>query len=73
MFADAMTLYYLRDHFLLFFVGILACTPIAQTRFNPLRHRYGRFLIPVLVPVALLICTAFIVSSSYNPFLYFRF
>lgn len=73
MFTDAMTLYYLRDHFLLFFVGILACTPIAQTRFNPLRHRYGRFLIPVLVPVALLICTAFIVSSSYNPFLYFRF
>ncbi|MGP1376203.1 MAG: MBOAT family O-acyltransferase [Bulleidia sp.] len=73
MFADAMTLYYLRDHFLLFFVGILACTPIAQTRFNPLRHRYGRFLIPVLAPIALLICTAFIVSSSYNPFLYFRF
>lgn len=73
MFANAMTFYYFRDHFVLFLICLLACTPIAHTRFNPLRHPYGRFLIPILTPIALFICTAFIVSSSYNPFLYFRF
>lgn len=73
MLADAMTFYYFRDHFALFLISLAACTPIAHTRFNPLRRRHARFLIPILVPIALFICTAFIVSSSYNPFLYFRF
>ena len=33
----------------------------------------GAWLIPVAVIAGLLICTAFLVNASYNPFLYFRF
>ena len=72
-FANGYTLYYLRDNLVLLFVCILACTPIAKTKLNPLNHKAGRVLIPVLTVLALFVCTAFIVDASYNPFLYFRF
>lgn len=54
--------------------GIFACTPTAAKFWN--KHR-DRAIMPVLEAVlcliALVLCTAGLVSGSYNPFLYFRF
>ena len=71
--ANGYTLYYLRDNIILLVICALACTPIASSSLNPLLKKPGNALIPVLTVLGLLVCTAFIVDASYNPFLYFRF
>lgn len=70
-FCNDVTLYYLRNNIVLFIVAIIACTPIAKTKWNIIK-KY-EWLCPILVCVLLFICTAFIVDGTYNPFLYFRF
>ncbi len=70
-FINDYALYYLRDNAFLFIVCILACTPIAKTKWNIFK-KY-EFLVPLVVILLLFIDTAFIVDASYNPFLYFRF
>ena len=55
-------------------IGVVGSTPLAMTLWEKLRNRK---LMPlaesVLCLAALLLCTASLVSDSYNPFLYFRF
>lgn len=72
-FANAYTVYFLRDNFVLLTVCAAACTPIARTRMNFLKNNTFAMARPLLVLLALIVCTAFIVDASYNPFLYFRF
>lgn len=72
-FANGTTLYFLRDNLVLLVICIIACTPVAKTKLNFLNHPGFDWSKPVLVLVMLLICTAFIVDGTYNPFLYFRF
>lgn len=71
-FADAYFLYELRSNLLLLALGALCCT---EKPSGWLRALSGRR--PVLAALgcfgALLGCVAYLVSSSYNPFLYFRF
>ena len=38
-----------------------------------LPERVDRILSPILMVLALVVCTAYLVDGSYNPFLYFRF
>ena len=72
-FFNGLTLYYLRDNIVLLLICTIAATPIAATKWNFLRNRNGELLVPLLTVLGLLVCTAFIVDASYNPFLYFRF
>lgn len=72
-FANGTTLYFLRDNLVLLVICIIACTPVAKTKLNFLKHPGFEWCQPVLVLVMLLVCTAFIVDGTYNPFLYFRF
>ena len=72
-FANAASMYYLRDNLVLILICIIACTPVAKTRLNVFRKDSFAWSRPVLVLLMLLICTAFIVDGTYNPFLYFRF
>ncbi len=71
-FANTLTLYYLRNNIVLLIVGLIACTPIAKSKYNP-KNTHLQPLIPILVILAMFVCTAFIVDATYNPFLYFRF
>lgn len=70
--CNGVTLYYLRSFTVLFLAGILGATPLPKR----LGQRIGRQL-PVLEAAAmlvlLLLCTAYLVDGSFNPFLYFRF
>ena len=72
-FANSMTWYYLRDNAVLLIICVIAATPIAKTKLNIMNKKIGRIIEPLLVIAAFVLCTASVVSSSYNPFLYFRF
>ena len=64
----AESMYYLRSYALLLIIGILGATPAVKNclgKLEPLR--------PILAPALLIICTAYLVDGSFNPFLYFRF
>lgn len=63
----------LHDHGFLLIVCIIGSTPIAKTKLNVLKSTKLKYLQPLLIAGALLLCTAFIVDATYNPFLYFRF
>ena len=72
------TLYYLRSYGLLFIVGIVGATPCIKGTLNRLEgHKTGAVVLAVLEPVAMLVllilCSAYLVDGSFNPFLYFRF
>jgi len=72
------SLYYAKSYLPLLAVGILGATPLPRYLAGKLaQHPLGQKVLPVAEPlvlaVLLLICTAFLVDGSYNPFLYFRF
>ena len=72
------TLYYLRSYGMLFVLGFLGSTPLVKRLVTRLydREKSGR-IIAILEPIVLmgllLVCTAYLVDGSFNPFLYFRF
>ncbi len=71
-FANATTLYYLRTNLVMLIIGTAAATPVPIRKFGQLTRRYpaiglfGIFFVFIL-------STAYLIYSSYNPFLYFRF
>lgn len=65
-------LYYLRNYLGVFLLGFVFSTPLPGRLLD--RWRGKRQTPPaVLAVVVLLLCVAYLVDSSYNPFLYFRF
>ncbi len=70
----AETLYYLRSYAVLFIVGILGSTVVVKNAAQRLEHKsIGAVLEPIVLIALLLVCTAYLVDGSFNPFLYFRF
>lgn len=60
----------------LFFLAVLciASTPLPKMLYDKVREKpVAQVAVGVLCPCMLLLCTAYLVDSSYNPFLYFRF
>lgn len=68
------SIYYLKSYFIVIVLGILSATPILKKVVSKINKQK---LVNVLEPICLLgmlvICTSYIVDSSFNPFLYFRF
>lgn len=70
--ADAVTL--LLTHLPLFVFAVVFSVPTARAVFERCKEkRVYRVLEPVLGAAAFVLCIASLVSSTYNPFLYFRF
>ena len=65
--------YILRSYGLTFLILILASTTLGQRLWRRLPRQAERVLTPVLMGLGLVLCTAYLVDGSYNPFLYFRF
>ncbi len=57
----------------LLIIALFAGTPYAKQIFLSLKEKPKRIIAGGLSMVAILLCTASLVSDSYNPFLYFRF
>lgn len=75
---NAQSLYALQSSAVLLMLGALGATPLpAQLVARMRQTRVGGRALAVIEPVFLLallvICTAFLVDGSFNPFLYFRF
>ena len=67
--ADGQTLYYLRSFLPMLLVAAVGATPWAANRWSkiPIWAQSAIFVL------GLLVCTAYLVAGTYNPFLYFNF
>ena len=74
--ASAEGLYLLKSNALLLILAALGATPLPKRIAKALEARCPKaaaLLHPAALCALLLICTAYLVDGSYNPFLYFRF
>ena len=69
----AADLYALHSYAVTFLALILASTTLGRRGWERLPRRAAAVATPVLMLASLLLCTAYLVDGSYNPFLYFRF
>ncbi len=66
--------YYLRSYGLLFVFGFIGATPLVKNVLNKVQDtKVVAILEPIAMLALLLLCTAYLVDGSFNPFLYFRF
>ena len=68
--------YLLQSNALLLAVAAVGATGLPKAGFDRFEKRWPRgagVLVPGAMCLVLLLCTAFLVDGSYNPFLYFRF
>ena len=77
-FINEETLYYLKSYGVMIVIGMFLSTPILKIFINKLKEKktlnYVINVCEVVVVVALLlVCTSYLIDSSFNPFLYFRF
>ena len=65
--------YYLSGFLPVILAACFASTPIAKNLWHKLDKRVQAVALPVLILLGLVVCTAYLVDATYNPFLYFRF
>ncbi|MFR7896970.1 MBOAT family O-acyltransferase [Turicibacter sanguinis] len=69
---DKTSMYYLMSYGLLLILGVICSTPLLkQIQMTLKSTRWGGLLLVVQVTL-LLLSTAYLVTTTYNPFLYFR-
>lgn len=76
--TSAACSYYFRSYFVVLMIALLGATPIPKSFYRRIQQwKTGTavmlFAEPLALSALLLICTAFLVDGSFNPFLYFRF
>ena len=67
---DPATLYYLRNFLPVLILAGVSSTPLVASIWNRINSKAIQLFILLL---AIILCTAYVVASTYNPFLYFRF
>ena len=74
--ADREAFYLLKSDWVVWIVLILASTPVLHNSYRRIMRKLGKkkAVVNVLVyGILFMICVAFLVTETYNPFLYFRF
>jgi alginate O-acetyltransferase complex protein AlgI len=74
----AETLYYLRSYAVVIALAIVGCMPVMKRAIAALDEsakgaKFLRVAEPIALAILLVLCTAYLVDGSFNPFLYFRF
>jgi len=77
-FANKESIYYLKNYITILLISCVAATPILEIVSNKLKNKkiLNKVLIivePICLMGLLIICTASLLSNSFNPFIYFRF
>ena len=67
------TVYYLRSFGGVLLLSLVGATPLMKMLVAKLPGKLVRVLEPVALAGLLIVCTAYLVDGSFNPFLYFRF
>ena len=65
--------YYFKNYVVLFVVLILASLPLGKFIYSKFNDKVKNVFAPIAIAAVLIVCTAYLVDSTYNPFLYFRF
>ncbi len=70
--------YYLKSYGVLLIIGAIGATPAPANALRAMEKRpIGKGILdaaePVFLMLLLIVCTAYLVDGSFNPFLYFRF
>jgi alginate O-acetyltransferase complex protein AlgI len=71
--VDAQLGYYVTSYLPILLVAAVASTPLGAKLYHKLKPRAAEVVCTVLVLAGLVVCTAYLVDGTYNPFLYFRF
>lgn len=71
-------LYYFRSYGVVLLVAMFGATPLPKKLWNWIRgttagETAAIFVEPLIISAMFVVCTAYLVDGSYNPFLYFRF
>ena len=75
-FADRVSMYLLTSNLILWLILIFGSTPLVHFRYEHMLRtkKWNTTIINSVVYVALfIVCIAYLVTETYNPFLYFRF
>ena len=75
-FADRESMYLLTSNLILWLILIIGSTPLVHFRYEHMLRtkKWNTTIINSVVYVALfIVCIAYLVTETYNPFLYFRF
>lgn len=70
-FINLETLYYIRSYLILLIIAIITSTPLLKALASKIKAI--SFLEPIIYTGIMILVTAYLVDSSFNPFLYFRF
>ena len=78
VFINNYTIYYLKSYLIVLIISIVGSTPLLKNIVEKLRknktiNNLINVLEPIFLIILLLLVTAYLIDSSYNPFLYFRF
>jgi len=73
--SDPVTIYYVKYYFVFLLIAALACIPwkVLLEKLPDRIRNTGVWLKPVAVTLIFLLSVSFVITQSYNPFLYFRF
>jgi len=76
-FIGKESIYYLRSYLILFVIAFIGATPLIKNIILKINNTKLKIIVDILEPFAyiilLILCTAFLIDESFNPFLYFRF
>ena len=78
VFINNYTIYYLKSYLIVLIIAIFGATPLFKNIIEKLKkskclNKIINILEPIFLVILLLLVTAYLIDSSYNPFLYFRF
>lgn len=78
VFINNYTIYYLKSYLIVLIIAIFGATPLFKNIVEKLKkskclNKIINILEPIFLIILLLLVTAYLIDSSYNPFLYFRF
>ena len=72
--VSAESIYYLKSFFVVLVVGIIGATKLPKTLVSSKKlTKVTNVLEPIFLLAILVLSTSYIIDSTFNPFLYFRF
>lgn len=72
-FTNIETNYYLKNYIFIILTAIICSMSYKKIYIRIKDNKIFNFIEPIIVIILLILCTAYIVNESFNPFLYFRF
>ena len=64
-------IYYLQNYLIIIVIGVVCSTPVVSSIWN--RLKINNYVSTLILISIFILSVAYLVDSSYNPFLYFRF